>query len=798
MMHGFWQDVRYGWRTVKKSPGFVFVAVLSLALGIGINTAIFSVMHTALERPVSGREPRELVDLSLRTPAGFMNFSFREYDEVRQRTRAFSHVMGLMQAQYRLVGEGQPEMVWGLAATENFFEGFGQQPTLGRGFAPDRSGVGEAVLSHGFWKRRFGGDPGAIGKPLVLYVGGTRLSYTIVGVVPPDFRYATMWTPDLVLPFPEETVLRRGDARALNLMARVKPGMTMGQAQAETEVLAKQLAPLFPDSFGKARLQFSPKVRRDAQTLTVMAIVQAVVGLTLLIACANVMNLLLARHQERRAEMATRLALGASRGRLVRQLLMESLVLALPAGLAGYGIALLTIHVVERLPIPGLAGMRPYFYLDQTVLAYALCAGVAGSLIAGLWPARAASRPDLVPALKGAGAAAGRKFGLRGALVAAQLALSMLGITAAAMLTKGIWDLQPFDRGVDPHKVLAATTVPVMSGYSPGRTAEFRRSLAARLDGLAGVEALAFAAGVPGGGADNNQKVMHTGSPLLPRQETVLVRSNFVGPGFFRTLGIQILRGREYNETDAADRRLCLVNDTMARRFWPGQEPLGQTLRLDGAKGKGYEVVGVARDTAYDRSGNDYTPYLYLPLDAGNYNTLLLRTGGQAGALAETVRRAVAAIDPEMPLLSLDTMADRITGGPGATELRLRAGMMGTLGGTALLLSALGLYGVISYLVSRRTREIGIRLALGAGRVDVLRTVLLEGGRLVAVGMAAGVALSLVVCPLLVSRLHGVQPNRPGVIAAACAILALVAAAAMFVPARRACRVEAMVALRYE
>jgi predicted permease len=563
--------------------------------------------------------------------------------------------------------------------------------------------------------------------------------------------------------------------------------------------LVRQLAQAFPDSLGKSKLSFRPKERRDAATRAVAGIVQAVVGLVLLIACANVMNLLLARHQARRFEIATRLALGAPRGRLVRQLLTESLLVAIPAGLAGYGLAALTIYVVERIPIPGLEGIQMFFYLDRAVLAFALAAGVAGTVIAGLWPARAASKLDLTPALKGAGAAVGRrKFGLRGALVAVQLALSMVGITAAVMLTRSAWNLNQFDPGVNPKTVLTATVWPAMNGYKEEQAAEFRRKLDARLRAEPGVRAVTFASAVPGGNGMRTQQVLHTGSTLLSKQESVAVRSYAVAPGFFRTFGIQILRGREYAEADEPARRLCLVNETMARRFWPGQEPLGQMVRVGAAKGAAYEVIGVARDAVYDQDGDNRAPLLYVPLSGTDFLTVFLKADGGAERLSEPLRRAVAALDPEMPVQDVDLLADRITGGSNGTELRLRAGVMGTLGGTALLLSALGLYGVMTYVVSRRTREIGIRLALGAGRADVLAAVLKDGLRLVAVGMAIGVALSFVVCPLLANRVYGVTPNHPLVILASCGILASTAVFSMLYPARRACRMEALTALRYE
>jgi predicted permease len=497
--------------------------------------------------------------------------------------------------------------------------------------------------------------------------------------------------------------------------------------------------------------------------------------------------------------MATRMALGASRGRLLRQLLIESLMLAVPSGLAGFGFAALTLHVAENIRIPGLDQMSLYFRLDPTVFSFALCAGVAAAIIAGLWPARAASKPDLVPALKGAGGAVGkRKFGLRGALVAGQLALSVVGITVAAMLTKGVWDLSTSDSGVNPHQVLAATMSPRMSGYSEPRAAEFQRQLTASLVPQPGVQAVTFATFAPGSGQGRQEEVLNPGSALLPKQETVRVYSNSVGPGFFRAFGIQLLRGREYRDADMAERPLCVVNAAMARRFWPDQPPLGQMVRVGGVKGVDHEVIGIARDTAYEKIGNEYAPFLYLPLQKAEFFTVLLRTDREAEKFAEMVRRAVASLDPDMPLFSIGSLAERLTGGGNGLELRLRASVFGTLGGIAVVLSSIGLYGVVAYVVSRRTREIGIRMALGAGRTAVLASVLKDGAKVVAAGVGTGVALSMMVCPLLTNRLFGVTPNDPVVILGTCAFLAAVAAAAMCVPARRACRVEAVTALRYE
>lgn len=795
MFTGFPQDLRYACRTLAKSPGFVATTVVSLALGIGINTAIYSVIHTAMDRPVSGREPAQLVDLSLSTSAGNALFGYSEYLELRDRTRSFSGVMALMHAQVRITGQGRPELASVLMASPNFFGAFRQDLAMGRGFQ-EGGAADEVVLGEAFWKRRFAGDPAIIGKTVALAAGASRYTCRIAGVLPRSFRYSSVWTPDMVMVFPDD--LRKAPGRGLTLMARVKSGVSMAQAKAETEAVVARMAELFPADLAGARVNFWPKVRRDATTRTVAAIVQTVFGLVLLIGCINVMNLLLVRHQQRRFEMATRLALGASGGRLIRQLLLESLLLAVPSGLAGYGLAVATLRVVETIRIPGLEGAQLFFYLDGQVLCFALAAGVAASVVAGLWPARAAAKLDLISSLKGGGASVGRrKFGVRGVLVAAQVALSTVGITAAAMLTQGVLKLTPFDPGVDPHKVLAASVWPAMSGYSEARSAEFRRALGARLEREPGVQAVAFAALVPG--ADfRTVRVSHPGSAAIPKSETVAVQSNSVGPGFFRAFGIAMRRGREPDDAIEAGRRVCVVNETLARRFWPGGEPLGRFVRVSGPKPVEYEVAAVARDTEYERTGNDHAAVLYLPLAPTETLTVFLRTAGAAAAWAEPVRRAVAALDAEMPVNSTAALVDRLTGGSTGTELRLRAGVMGTLGGTALLLSSLGIYGIVSYLVSRRTREIGIRLALGAGRGDVLRAVLADGVRLVAIGMGAGVALSLVVCPLLASQLYGLAPHHPGVIVASCAILGAVAAAAMLAPARRVSRVQAAAMLRYE
>ncbi len=796
MFYGMMQDIRHAARALAKSPGFVLTALLSLALGIGINTSIYSVLHTAMERPVSGAEPQQLVDLSLKAPTGNMLFTFPEYEELRRRTRSFSDVMALMPGGYRIAGPSGPQMVSAVVTSANFFTAFRQRLLLGGGFTPD-SGATDAVLSEKLWKSRFAADPAVLGKPLTVFEGAARLNYTIVGVVPADFRYSSMWSPDLILQFPADQALRGGRVRPLMLMARVKPGIAMPRAQAETEAVAAQLAPAFPESFGIARMSFWPKVRRDATSRAAAAIVQAVVGLVLLIACVNVMNLLLARRQQQRAEIATRLALGASAGRLTRQLLIESLLLAVPAALAGFAVAFGIMRTVESLPIPGMDGIRLFFYLDGKVFGFALCAGIAAALISGLWPARTAARLDLVPALKGGSGTVGRrKYGLRGALVAAQLALSLLGITAAAMLTRGVWKMTVYDRGVDPRRVMTATVWPLMNGYRDERAAEFRRGLEARLRSQPGVVDVTTAASVPGGDT-RTQRVMHTGSPLLPAQETIAVRSNSIGPGFFRVFGIALLRGREPAALEAG-KPVCVVNETLARRFWPGKEPLGQSLRIGGPKGADHAVIGVARDTEYDRNGGEFAPFLYLPRPANDFLTVFVLSAGKADSLADPVRRAVAAADPEMPIQSMGALAERLTGGPAAAELRLRAMVIGTLGATALLLSALGLYGVASYLAGRRTREIGIRLALGATRRDILRGILGDSLRLAAIGMAAGIVLSLIVCPLLTARLYGVKPNDPWVIAASCAILAATNIVAVWAPSWKACRLEASAALRHD
>jgi len=794
IMSGIIQDIRYAARRLAKSPLFVLTALVSLALGVGINTAVFSVTHSLLNRRISAANPQDLVDVSLSTPAGSMRLTSAETLAFTRAAQSFSGVIAYTHRLCRLSGEGRPEMVSAFIATPNFFPVFGQSLLLGRGFLPGKESAGEVILSHKFWQRRFGGEPGVLGRSVVLYSGATRSAFTVVGVAPPDFQPVPMRAPDVVLAQPD---MAGSDLRQLNLWCRLKPGVSMAQARSESELVAGQLASVFPESFGKAKLAFAPAVRQGPSLAAAQAILQAVVGLVLLIACANVMNLLLARHEARRAEMATRLALGASRARVIRQLLIESLLLAIPSSLAGLGFAAVVLRLLETIKIPGLDATF-YFYLDHSVFAFALIAGIAGTVIAGLWPARAASKPDLVPALKGAGGAiARRKFGLRGALVTAQLALAVFALTAAAMLTKGLWNLNPYDAGLDPYHVYTATLSPSMNGYPQGRAAELRRQMTSRIERLPGVRAITYARSVPGADSGTQLDIVNPGSAARSK-DSIRIRANSVTPGFFGVFGIQMLHGREFRDADLSGPRVCVINESLARRFWPGQNPIGRTLRSTGSNGTEYEVIGIARNTEYEKAGEEYASFVYLPLASDEFLSLLVRTSGRAESAAEPMRRVIEALDAELPLLNTGILADRLTGGGAGLELRLRAGLVCTLGLLALILSSLGLYGVVAYLVSRRTRELGIRLALGATRLDIAAAVVKDGGKLVAIGAGAGVALSLVVCPLLTAHLYGVKANEPVVILAACLFLAFVAAAAMLIPARRACRVEAISALRYE
>ncbi|MEK6321126.1 MAG: ABC transporter permease [Acidobacteriota bacterium] len=834
-METLWQDLRYGFRVLRASPGFAAVAVLSLALGIGANTSIFSVVNAALLRPLPVTEPDRLMFVFNGTrTAPWGVSSYPDYIDYRDKNEVFSDLLTYSGITMSARADDQTDLVSGSIVSGNFFDALGVRAALGRTFLPEEDLTPNthpvAVISQGLWERRFGNDPKVIGQQLAL----NGHAFTIIGVAPAGFKGPEIlenndiWVPmmmqALVRPprggfsgdMNPDLLGRRG-SRWLNIIGRLKPAVTPEQAQAAMTQLAAGLEQAYPDQNRNTIATLFPVSKVDPQAYTqlisVAGLLLAVVAIVLLIACANVANLLLARASARRKEIAVRLAMGASRSRLVRQLLTESIMLSLAGGVVGLLLALWTIDLLKTATPPaGIFSFTLDYRLDGRVLAFTFALSLATGVIFGLLPALQASRPDLVPALKdeiSAVAQGRRRFNLRNLLVVAQVALSLVLLIGAGLFLRSLKNAQDIDPGFEADRVLNAQLNINLLRYTKVQGQEFYRQVVERVEALPGVESASLARVVPLSGTGRGTSFQIEGQEAPentvrsegtgPQENPNTASANVVGLRYFETLGIPLLRGRDFAAQDKDGAPLVVVvNEAFARRYFDNQEPLGKRVSFRGAQGPWSEIVGVARDSKYRTLGESPRPTVYQPL-AQNHETgmaLHVRTKGKPTSVAATVRREVQEIEPNLAVTSVESMTDVLGGSLFAA--RMGAVLLAIFGLLALLLAAVGLYGVMSYSVSRRTREIGIRMALGAGTGNVLRLVLKEGMTLVAGGVASGLIVAAVVTRLLASFLYGVSPLDAITFIAIPLTLALVALLANYLPARRAAKVDPMEALRYQ
>jgi len=835
-METFWQDVRYGFRVLRASPGFAAVAVLSLALGIGANTSIFSVVNAALLRPLPVTQPDQLVFVfngSLTNP--YSTSSYPDYVDYRDKNEVFSEFLTYSSITMSARADDQTDLISGSIVSGNFFDALGVRAAMGRTFLPEEDATPGthpvAVISHGMWERRFGGDPKIIGQQLTL----NGHAFTIVGVAPRDFNGPeVLENNDIYVPTMMQALVRpprggfSGDmnpdllgqrgSRWMRMIGRLKPGVGIEQAQAAMSTIADGLAQAYPENNRNTIATLFPVNKVDPQAYTqlvsVAALLLAVVAMVLLIACANVANLLLARASARRKEIAIRLAMGASRSRLVRQLLTESVLLSLAGGVVGLLFALWTIDLLKTATPPdGIFSFTLDYKLDGRVLAFTFLLSLATGVIFGLAPALQASRPDLVPALKDEASAAARgrrRFSLRSLLVVAQVALSLVLLIGAGLFLRSLNNAQSIDPGFNADKILDAQLNINLLRYTKAQGREFYRQVIERIEALPGVESASLARIVPmsGGGRtsslliqgqqgpDNVSRSEGTG-PDVDNQYTV--NTNVVGLKYFSTMGIPLLQGRDFTPQDNEGGPLAaIVNEAFARRHFDGEDALGKRLSFRGAQGPWIEIVGVARDIKYRTLGEAPRPTVYVPLSQNHETGMALhvRTIGDPVSVAGAVRREVQALDQNLPVTNLQPMSAVL--GSSLFAARMGAVLLAIFGLLALLLAAVGLYGVMSYTVARRTREIGIRMALGAQTGNVLRLVLKEGMVLVGGGVAAGLIVAAAVTRLLASFLYGVSPLDAATFAAIPLVLALAALLATYLPARRAAKVDPMIALRYE
>ncbi len=805
-METLWQDLRYGARQLARSPGFTAVAVLTLALGIGANTAMFSIVHNVLLRPLPYPDPDRIVWFFERQPnLERAPFSGADYLDMAQQNRTFEHIVAMRDLDFHLTGVEEAERVRGRVATPNLFGVFGVQPVHGRGFLPDEGEPGAprvALLSHGLWQRRFGGDPGVVGREITL----NEESVTVVGVLPPSFRLggADLYlNPRHVVPAVFATTTDDPTQnRAMHYLAvagKLKPGVSLAQAQADINTVIARIeeqhrtghtAHIFP--LHEAAVG---GVRRP------LLILLGAVGLVLLIACANVANLLLARASSRQREIALRAALGAGRVRLVRQLITESMLLAVTGCalgllLAWWGIGALVAASPPQLPRAGA------IQVDRVVVVFAVAiAGLTG-LLFGLAPALQATKARLSEALKEGARGTGGSLPhsrLRRALIVAEVALSVMLLAGAGLLTRSLVRLLDVDPGFRTDNLVTMTLSFSSAKYSQeGRNLAFVEELLPRLESIPGVLGVAAANDLPLEGQDTTTNPTVEGREPAQPGEQLLIGVHSVNNNYFRALGVPLRQGRYFDHRDAAPAPpVVIVNQTAAQRLWPQDNAIGKRIRLQGWEGFA-EVVGVVGDIKHNGLSSPPTMDAYLPYAQSPwaYLTLAVRSAADQESLLSAVRAEVRALDADLPVFAVRTFQQVLDETVG--ERRLTLFTLGLFAGLAVVLAAVGLYGVMAFMVTQRTREIGVRLALGATRSDILRMVVGQGTRLALLGVLIGLAGGLALTRFLASLLFGVSATDPGTFAGVAALLMAVALVACWIPARRAARVDPMVALRYE
>ena len=808
------QDLRYGVRMLLKRPGFTLVAVLSLALGLGANTAIFSLVNTLLLRPLPVRQPEQLVALN---SAGegrgmFSNFSYPNYRDLRDRNTTLSALILYRMAPISVSHDGANERAWGYLASGNYFEALGIRAAMGRVFTPedDRAPGAHpvAVITHAAWQQRFGGDAKIVGKSIL--VNGSE--FTIIGVTPPGFYgseigyRAEMWFPVMMQRQiePGGDWLESRDTTNTMVQGRLKPGVTRAQAEENLKALAAQLAREYPKENEGRTITVSPPglfgafLRGPVRGFA--GVLMAIVGLVLLLACVNLANLLLARATERRKEIAIRLSIGATRARLVRQLLTESVLLALLGGVVGIVLAYWLVDAIMAFKPPMDIPLATEIHIDYRVLLFALGASLVTGVAFGLLPALQSTRPDLVPALKDDASAGGyRRSLLRNGMVVAQVTLSIVLLVCAGLVLRGLQRAQLLNPGFVPQGAIEMSFDLALQGYDGDRTREFKRQLLDRVRALPAVEAAGFTDYVPLSLNINQDSIYIEGRPQGTGGNAPIAMHTSITPGYLQAVGTRLLSGRDFAQTDDETRpRVALINETFARRFWPNESPIGKRISTNGDQGPWMEIVGLVQNGKYFSLGEDPTMMLYTSLreKSGSFLSMIVRTQGDPSAAIASIRREFQQLDPNLPVYNVKTMAEHM-----ALPLfpaRVAASLLAGFGLLAMILAAIGLFGVMSYAVSQRTREIGIRMALGAGAGEVFRLVIGHGLTLTLFGVGLGLALAALGTRLLAALLYGVNARDPLTFTLVTLLLGIVAFVACYFPARRAMRVDPMIALRCE
>jgi len=816
------QDLRYGLRMLLKNPGFTLIAVLTLALGIGANTAIFSIVNALLLRPMPGVvEAERLVQVGrTHEDAVFDSLSYPDYLDYREQNTVFSGIAVYSKTPLHLSNaetEGRAERVRGELVSGGYFSTLGVKAALGRTLTPaDDSAPGAnpvAVIGYDLWQRRFGADTAIVGKTIKL----NARPFTVIGVAVEGFEGTVvggateMWLPITMFAEvrPQErkgNFLTMRGTQWIGGFARLKPGVTLQQAQAEMTTIAQRLALAYPNTNRTVGVRLAPHFgmwpgdRADAQQFTELLLLAA--GLTLLIACANIANLLFARATVRQKEIGVRLALGASRARILRQLLTESLLLAMLSGLAGLFVARWAGDFIMRFWTPkSYHGLQTSLELglDAPVLTFAFAVSLVTGIVFGLVPAWQAARTDLLPVLKD-GAPSGRtprQPRLRGALIVSQIAISLVVLVGAGLCVRTLHNALSINRGYNVGRVLTAEIDLGRQGYSEEGGRGFYQQLLERVQSLPGVESASLAHKSP---LSSQMGTVVRPEGLTENSPSTAVRYNIVTPRHLETIGLRLLRGRDFNAQDTAQAPgVAIINEALARSLWGEQNPLGSALFAHTSRDvQRIEIIGVVNDARYGSVLRPPHLHLYLPVTQEYQSSMALhvKMAGDPASLNAGVQREVRTLDPNLPIYNVRTLSAQLD--QVLASQRLAAALIGSLGILALLLAGIGLYGVMAYAVSQRTREIGIRMALGAQRGDVQKLIVRQGMTLALMGVALGLFASFAFTRVLKSLLFGVSATDPLTFAVIPVLMAGVALLACWIPVRRAAKVDPMVALRCE
>ena len=821
MLTTLWQDVRYGARMLLKNPGITFIVVLALALGIGANTAIFSVVDAVLLRPLPYPESERLVVLNETAKAmDDISISYPNFTDWRNQNQVFEKIGVFNRGSYNLTGMGDAERIVTAQASADLFAALRVNPMIGRLYNNDEDKPGAApvvVLSYALWQRRFGGQAGIVNQPITL----NGKSYTVIGVMPEGFQYpsrAEMWVP-VGQRSADPGWEQRGNHPGLYAVARLKPGVTFEKAKADMNGIVSNLEKQFPDDIAGNGVRLTPMLEVFVGDIRrALWVLFAAVAFVLLIACANIANLLLARAQSRQKEMAIRSAMGAGRWRIARQLLTESILLALIGGALGlliarWGIALILYISPDAIP------RASEITLDWRVFAFTIGVSFVTGILFGLVPALQAGVVDVHETLKETGRGNSGRHWLRSSLVVVEVATTLVLLIGAGLMIRSFYRLQKVNPGFSYDHVTSFTlALPEKKYQTPDQQIQFYNQLLDNLRGQPGVEAVGAASGLPLGNNGSQSSFIIDGRPIPPREQTPLMELCIVTPDYFRAMNIPLQRGRFFDarddrswiagkdlsklqpiEKEVAAMNSVIIDEEFARRYWPNEDPVGQRIRMGGEKGNPLTVLGVVGRVKMEGLGQDskrvqgYFPFAQLPDSA---MTVIIKATGDPNQLIAGVRGQVKGIDPDQPIYNVRTM-NEIRAESVAPE-RLNLALLSIFAGIALVLAIVGIYGVMSYSVTQRTHEIGIRMAIGAQPRDVFKMIIGQGMLLALIGVAIGLVGAFALTRLMATMLFGIEPTDPATFVSIAILLTAVALVACYIPGRRATRVNPLESLRYE